>query len=289
MTVLVTGATGFIGQRLCVDLERRGLVVVRMSSRRVWGEGLEVVRTTPTWSPEQLHGVFTTCRPSTVFHLATRFTTDNDASQIASLISSNVTFGVCIADLASRFESRFVYTASAWQRHPGGASGGSLYAASKQALHVFLDQYADARGLDRQIVYLFDTYGPGDSRGKIVQRLMEASLRGSPLDMGSPSKLINLSHVDDVVAGLLLAAFELPSHDDWVMRAEEPVSLGDLANSIGRALNRTVPVRWNILRDRPYDMWEDWRFGRPLPDFPRVQLDDGLRQLGSTFSGNWSP
>ena len=78
----------------------------------------------------------------------------------------------------------------------------SLYAATKQALAVIVEYYVRVRGLDATTVTLFDTYGPGDVRPKLVPLLLRAARDGAPVDMSDGGQLIDLTYVDDVVAGL---------------------------------------------------------------------------------------
>lgn len=52
-------------------------------------------------------------------------------------------------------------------------------------------------------LYLTDTFGQGDRRGKVIQKMMEAMTSKSSFELHSPSTIISFSHVEDLVATIL--------------------------------------------------------------------------------------
>lgn len=277
MRVLVTGASGFIGSRLCLALEATGREVARVSSSHFHSSSTNLEFDSKSF--EALHEAIKEFAPTTVFHLATNFVGQHKFSDIAKLSVANIEFSTVVADASSQVGSRFIYANSAWQRFEGMQSSVSLYAAYKEGFGKILDYYRDVHALDVQQVFLFDTYGPHDVRGKIVQRLVESTISGNTVRLGSSSKLINLTFVDDVVSGLIqLEAIE-SLRLDWVIRADNSISLLELSETIASSLGRAPSVEWGSVPDRPREMWTDWIFGTRLR-IPGVKsLFDGLRTL----------
>ncbi len=200
---LLTGATGFVGRHLSRRLLADGWEVAALvrdprSPRIVPGIGAHVV-------PDE-HGALVdlvaAVDPEVCIHLATYFVGDHRTADVRPLVDANLTFGTRLADaLVCVGGIPLVNTGTAWQ-HVGGAPYApmSLYAATKQAFADILRFHATRRHLEVVTLTLTDTYGPGDDRPKLVPALLAAGLTGGPLDLSTGDQLIDLVHVDDVVA-----------------------------------------------------------------------------------------
>ncbi len=198
MKALVTGSTGFIGRRLCAMLTEQG------------------------WPPvvakrgDDIHGIMRTTLPDVVFHLAGAYVRDHEATDVANLVQSNVEYGVQVLEAMRVCGMRRIVVASTlWALvHPV-----NLYAATKKAFEGILDYYRDAHGFSPTVLYLGDTYGPEDARGKIVSRMVDAALTEKTLDLSPGDQVLDLVHVDDVCQGFIHAAQSAPSSPwKWSLR-----------------------------------------------------------------------
>jgi len=246
--VLVTGANGFIGRHLCSHLAAAGEnvhAVVRASSARVVAYRPEITIHTLRDSSAEYAAVSASVQPVVVFHLATLFTPRHSPAEIAQMVEANVTFGTTVADACARDGARLVHTTSAWQHYAGAEySPVSLYAATKQALCDIILYFTEAAGLMASEVCLFDTYGPRDDRKKLIWHLLEHAASGAPLPMSSGHQLVDLTHVDDVVAALVQVATDPPRGARLVARSGDPLTIRALA-----ALAQRIPARHPVERD----------------------------------------
>jgi nucleoside-diphosphate-sugar epimerase len=190
-----------------------------------------------------------------VFHLASLYLADHRPEQVDALVDSNVRFPAQLAEaMSAAGATRLVNTGTAWQHYrTEGYNPVNLYAATKQACIDLLQYYHDARGLSVITLKLFDTYGPGDKRRKLVQLLIDAALSGEALDMSPGEQVVDLTHIDDVVEAFLIAG-------DTLLRAEAPLNadhllsgerftIRELAVAVSQALGRNVDARFG---ERPY-------------------------------------
>jgi nucleoside-diphosphate-sugar epimerase len=290
--VLVTGATGFLGGQLCAQLESAGWRVTavlrpdsdasrlphRIRSRRTDG------------STRDLIDVLSRTGPDAVLHLASRFVAEHTHEDVTTLVDGNVRFTVQLLEaMAASGVRSLVNTGTFWQYDTEGRTRPvSLYAATKQAASVLIDHEARARGLRAITLHLFDVYGPGDPRRKLLPLLLDLAAAGGRLDMSPGEQLIDLVHVDDVTRAYQRAAERLLSgqegdlpagHERYAVSGGSPVSLRDLVALVGQATGRSLDIAWGARPYREREVMVPWRTGVPLPGWsPRIPLRDGIAE-----------
>ena len=280
--IALTGATGFLGSHLLETLMGTDLdVAVLIHQTPILDEavssGVSVVRTgLPDWQERLLE-----FDPDCVIHTATRFQVNHDRRDISPMIRANVEFGTELLQISAETGARLVTFSSFWQRYEGRSQAPmNLYAATKQAFDDVADYFRDD-GLDLTRLTLFDVYGPGDTRVKLVTLLVRAALSGDPLEASSGNQLIDLTYVDDVVEAVLQVALESDAagEGDFVVRSGA-LPLRNVASTLSEVVGRPVPVVWGARPDRPREMRQDWEMGTLLPGWsPRVSLSEGLSRV----------
>jgi nucleoside-diphosphate-sugar epimerase len=282
--VLVTGANGFIGRHLCSQLAAAGEnvhAVVRASSSRAVAHNREVTIHTLRDSISDYAAASDSVQPTVVFHLATLFQPHHEPTEIARMVEDNITFGTTVADTAMRSGARLIHVTSAWQHYAGAEySPVSLYAATKQALCDIIRYFTEAEGLISDEVCLFDTYGPCDDRKKLMWLLLEHAASGDPLPMSSGHHLIDLTHVDDVVAALVQVATGPTLGTRLVVRSGAPITIRALAALVEQVTGRAIDTRWDQRPARPREMEENWDVPGAVTSWrPNIDLTTGVAQL----------
>jgi len=290
-TALVTGATGFIGGKLVRRLLDAGWSVhVLRRNAAPLPPGVEAH--VYAGGTDEVAAAVNAAGPDVIFHLASLYLADHRAEQVADLVASNVLLTAQLAEAASAAGTGvpLLNTGTAWQasgqqrEEKAGYAPVNLYAATKQAGADLLRYYADARGLPALTLRLFDTYGPGDTRRKLVQLLVEAAQAGEPLGMSPGEQRIDLTHVDDAVGAFLVAAKRLLNADagafeDFYVSGDR-LSVRELAGRVGEALGRDVPARFGERPYRPREVMEPVAAAPLLPGWsPSVTLSEGIRAL----------
>jgi nucleoside-diphosphate-sugar epimerase len=284
--VLVTGATGFIGSRLVARLAADGHeahALLRPSS----DAAALPQAVTAHRDDGALDALLDALAPEAVLHLATRYQHGHAHADIAPLLEANVVLGARLADAAARAGARAFVTLGTASQHAGERhdTPATLYAASKAAFETVLGAIARAGRLPTATLIAFDTFGPGDTRGKILDRLVAAALAGTPLDLSPGGQALDLLHVEDVVDAILLAAEglvggALPPGGRYALSSGRTLTLRDLAAMVEAALGRPVPACWGALPYRPGEIMLPWRGGAALPGWhPRRSLEAHLAAL----------
>ncbi len=294
---LVTGATGFIGMRLCVRLSECGarpVALVRPSSNNDSVNRLRTIADVQVLDDREdaLDKAFPASAPDIVFHLAARYIATHQPQDVPGLVEDNVglTARVCEA-LAGSGCRNLIYAGTAWQ-NAGSAAGdptpspNTLYAATKQAGDEIIDYYARTRDLNAITLKIYDSYGPGDPRRKFLNVLAETAAAGETLRASPGDQRLHTVHVDDLVdgfvhAGNLATAGELSGRHSHTLPSPEPITLRELADTWIEATGKTAAIEWGAMPHRPGEVMEPWE-GVSLPGWkPRIALKDGLRTLGA--------
>jgi hypothetical protein len=138
----------------------------------------------------------------------------------------------------------------------------NLYAATKQAFEDILSYYVDAHGLKVMTLALFDTYGPGDPRQKLVSLLWKTALSGQELAMSPGEQLIDIVYIDDVLDAFVVAADLLMEQSEGHLRygisSGQPIRLIDLAKIFEEASGLTLPISWGGRPYRPREVMKPW-------------------------------
>ena len=190
MRILLTGSTGFIGRWVVSCLRDAGhevCAIVRSSTDTsvmekgripfIVDDGMQDMSTAL-----HVHGPF-----DGVIHLASLFLSSHQSGDIQPLLTSNVVFPVRLLDAAVKVGIRwFLNTGTTWQHYENKAySPVNLYAASKQAFESMARYYVEAHGLQFATLALCDTYGPGDTRSKLLRIWCQIARMGTSLDRKS--------------------------------------------------------------------------------------------------------
>jgi len=292
--VVISGATGYVGRWLVRECVRAGHAIAAITRREGTEElcdlGVHVIR--HDGKTERLARAVAEFSPEVAFHLAALFVARHKAADVQPLVESNLLFGTQFAEACCEAGVRaFVNAATSWQNVAGiDYSPACLYAATKQAFECVLRYYTDLRGMSVVNLKLYDTYGPGDTRKKILQLMIEAARCERVLRMSPGFQRLSLLHVEDVVRAFLLAATRLTANEavrteQWAVRTEHAVSLRELACLVEEVMGRKLHVQWGAIPYRDNEIMDPWAGGEVLPGWvPRISLRDGVRQLADQCS-----
>jgi len=293
---LVTGATGFIGSRLVGHLLEDGWRVGalgRAQSLEAMPRGVGRIhyRGDTEGVVEALQGF----RPDAVFHLASQFVVEHRPEQVEELIASNVLLGTQLLEgMKASGCTVLVNAGTAWQhlreREPWDGAGYrpvNLYAATKQAFEDIAAYYVETAGLRAVMLQLYDTYGPGDRRRKLVRVLLEAAATGTKLKMSAGEHLLDMVHVDDVCRAFVQAAavaesMTLPGMQVYAVSGGERRSLRGMVEAVEEATGQKLEVEYGAQAYRTREVMHPWE-GPQLPGWrPLIWLVEGLQAMAGS-------
>jgi NAD dependent epimerase/dehydratase len=301
--ILVTGAGGFIGGHLTVELARRGARVramARYNSRNDRG-------TLDWFDPKQvekvevvlgdLRDIESVARAMAgaelVFHLGAQiaipysYVNPRDFVEVNALGTLNVAQAALDAGV-----SRVVHVSSSevygsarsipiTEEHP--LEPQSPYAASKVAADKLMDSYHRSYDLPATIVRPFNTYGPHQSMRAVIPTIIVQALAGEVVSLGSVHPRRDLTFVTDTCEGFIAAALapEAPGRTIQLGTGHD-VSVGEIVELVAELLGKSLTVETDEARVRPEKseverLISSPELARELTGWaPQVDLRDGL-------------
>lgn len=247
---LLTGATGFLGRHLAARLVADGWHVTALqrrasSSSAACAElrrvGVEIAEFDEGFQVQQLARA---SAPDAVFHLATHYLKAHVADDVPTLIDANIAFGTHLLEGLRGSGVAVVSAMSYFQFSEGMPHPMSLYSATKQAFLDICEYYRVVDGADIRQVVLFDTFGPGDTRDKLMPHLFAALSERRQMKLGPSTQPINLLYVDDVVAGLLAAAGSQQGRV-LALKAVEATTVGEVVKTLGAVAGVEIDCTFN--------------------------------------------
>jgi nucleoside-diphosphate-sugar epimerase len=247
MRVLVTGASGFVGQATCAELLERGHVVVALTRR----PGSEPAGTSAVQGDigseegaAQLNAAVAEARPECVIHLAAEIASQRSEAKIRA---TNVdgTRRLVEAAKAAGGEPKIVFCSTVVT---GEANGELLepdkplpvetpYGRSKQEGERIVAE----SGLPHAVVRPSHVYGPGGwYEEEFVKRLRQP---GRFAVIGRGDNWWDVVRVEDVASALVDAAEKAPSGGIYHAADDEPIRFYDFIALTAKALGVGPPRR----------------------------------------------
>lgn len=291
-SVLITGASGFIGSHLINRLSKEKIrisVIVRPSTDQslLINKFPSIKVYVYDGSTGSLDKILKQARPEAVFHLASMFLATHSPADIASLIESNILFGTQLLEamIANQCHN-LINTGTSWQHFQNGSyCPVNLYAATKQAFDDIVAYYVSSTCLKVITLKLFDTYGAGDRRHKLFKILRDASLSSRMIKMSPGRQMIDLVNIDDVIDAYLLAARRIArstgkNNECFAVSSGKLLELKEIVKIYSRLANRKINVFWGGVPYRKREVMSPWNNGKRLPGWkPKIGLLEGIRRL----------
>lgn len=283
MRVLVTGATGFVATHLVPRLAAEGHEVHALghdADRIVTDGGVRAVVAdlSRPLEPGALPQV------DAVVHMAQANVPFPDGA--TQLLAVNAGSTLELLDHARRTGARsFVFTSSASvyglgdrrYREEDAPAASDFYSFTKLTAERLVASYSEF--FSTVVLRLVAPYGPGQ-RGRLIPSLVQRVREGRPVtlnDGGRPA--MNPIYVADVVE-LLTRALAVEGHRVVNVAGDEPATIRDLAELIGRAVGRD-PVFETGTGAAGDLVVENRRMHELLGGRPLVPLADGLAQTAA--------
>jgi len=286
MRVLVSGATGYIGKNLCDALYKTGsdfAVLIRNSVQTPYFSrlGIQSYVINSESSEKDLVDACNDFRPCSIVHAAGIWSNGRSPEDLSKLVAMNISYSTHLALAALSVNAKFFNLATYWQlNQPKVSIVKNFYTQTKQTFENLLDSLIEHEGLSATSLYLYDNFGPHDTRGKIVDLLIAKKGNPIPLRMTDPNKYLNLLYISDVVDGILLS-LKMQSEDrNLEIANSEVITLRKLVQLVEESMNEEIRVEWEKVFVTVDDYsTHNYHYKTPSNWFPNYSLKAGIDKL----------
>jgi UDP-glucose 4-epimerase len=289
--VLVTGGGGFIGRSVLAGLRGAGAQVRIVDKVPPKGIPDDVEVVLGDLLDPEIRDAAVTSDLAGIVHLAAFTSVLKAMGDPAGVQAVNVEATAGLLELARvRGVPRFLMSST--NAVTGDIGTGTIhegvalrpltpYGATKAAAEMLLAGYAGAYGMTTCALRLTNVYGPGMShKDSFVPRMMRAALTAGTIQVyGDGRQRRDLVHVDDVVAGVLLA-WQTAATGPLIIGSGRSITVLDMIEAVqkvtGRPLAREhVPAKNGEMPAVIVSIDK----ARALGYMPAVDLESGLRTV----------
>jgi CDP-paratose synthetase len=289
MNILVTGGTGFIGVNLIRKLQNNNhevFLLVRPNSNRsniaikhIFEFQDNLYQLTNYLVENNIDGII---------HLASLYLAQHTPEDIKELVLSNIYLGTALLEASKYSKVKwFINTGTFWQNYISDSKEYcpvNLYAASKQAFIDLSKFYTETSNIQFVTLKLCDTFGPKDSRPKILNLFKRISESQEILAMSSGEQLLDILYIDDVVAGFICLVNNIKEgillDSEYVLCAKKRYTLKELADVYSRVSGKKLNIEWGGRPYRDREVMQPWNNGILLPGWmPNYDIETGIKMF----------
>lgn len=301
-TVMVLGASGFIGRHLCETLASEDLRVLAATRRPTAFSDRRIRNVAGTFdTPNQFNALLDAC--TDVVHAASSSTPGSSAGDPMAEVSANLLPTLALLDaMQSRAHLPLVYLSSGGTLY-GDRAGPpfteaaspaprSFYGAAKASAEAFVSAWAAQAGGRATILRPSNVYGPQQWPRKgfgVIPAAMQCALDGTAFTLiGDDRATRDYLYIDDFIAACRRAIDHAPSSAvaTYNVAQGQGVSLGALLDEIDRVTGR--PLQRILAARRAVDVHRLELDCAAIKDAfgwqPTIRLGDGLERTWRWFS-----
>lgn len=278
--VLVTGATGFIGRRVCARLIDCGAHVIGLSN--VAAEATVAAGVQPAVADVTdragVLAAFAQVQPTHVLHLAAVGIADPFVPiDLAEQVNIHGTQHVLEACAATGVQ-RCVHVGTAYEKPAAEIEPGlsNPYVTTKLAAWRLWRKFVSDQALNSVAVRLFHVYGPGQPAHGLIPTAIKAALEHTAIRMTAGAQQRDFIYIDDVIDGLITclvetncagATFDLGTgHSRSVRAAVEAVFQAvDHASHLQIELQAYRPHEFMVVQADPEPLAQAWGWRAATP------------------------
>jgi UDP-glucuronate decarboxylase len=301
VTVLVTGAAGFIGSRVVrslVESNQQVAAMVRPGDRRHRladiAASIHVVEA-DLRDKDAIARLLDDVRPEACIHLAWYVEPGKylDSQENLGCLETGLSL---LEELARAGCRHFVGVGTCFEydigptplREDSLTKPATLYAACKLALYLVAAQRAAQLGVGFAWARFFYLYGPYEDQRRLIPAAIKALLAGREFETTPGDQVRDYMHVDDVASGI--SALSLNRLDGpFNVCSAEPVTIAGLMQTLGDLMGRPELIRVGAFParawDPPYVCGDNGRLRTGAQWHPRETLRDGLARTIEWWKG----
>lgn len=305
-TIIITGATGFVGANLAHRLLRDGHDVHLLVRENYTPWRIESIRSemhlheVDLGNMEMLTIAVRRIQPDWIFHLAA-YGAYSSQTDLHKMVQTNVvgTVNLFEACLKVGFEA-FINTGSSseygFKDHAPSEKEwlepNSHYAVTKASATLFCRYTAQFKNVHLVTLRLYSVYGPYEEPMRLIPTLILHGLRGELPPLVNPNVVHDFIYIDDVIEAYVLAASVSGQEPGAIYNVGTGVqtAMGEVVKTARQVLEIDVEPNWGSMPNRHWDthVWlaDNKKIREELGWYPKYNFEQGFRLMLNWFHSN---
>ena len=279
----LTGPTGFIGSHLRNKIISAGYQLITCNQNFDF-DFFNFPKLSRAQNLNQVSKLLEN-RSVVLIHCATKFDNSNLPHLRDELISANVLFPIkVLSNLLGQCDLLFINLNSYWQALNGqiGAAN-NQYADSKITFSNHL-RTIRSEHFSYSEIFLFDTFGPGDRRKKLIPYLLRAATLNAAVMVNNSDQILNLLYIEDVLNGIFAVIKNSKRELLYELSSTENYSIPEIVSLIQEVTGEELNCTW-VQKEHLVGMKEKWEIGpTPVGWHSSITLREGLVRIWENYS-----
>lgn len=304
-SILVTGASGFVGSHLVRRLVKENknvTIFVRKTSdlKRIKDiySFLSIIEA-DLLDKEKLYKIVTEIRPKIIFHLANIGLYGGQEPSSKDVINVNLLGTTNLVEACDLIDyTHFINTGSSSEYGPKTASMSeddscnpkSLYAITKLAATLFCKSYGEKSRKPILTLRLFSPFGPYDEPLRLISSTIKNIYDGKRLVFASKHAVRDFIFINDVIDAYIscLSAKNFTYGDIINIGSGKETSVKECVQTILGVMGKNIQVTWDAVSPRMYEssVWKAniKKAKRVLGWEPKTSFKDGIKKTVEWYS-----
>ncbi len=275
MTIIITGAAGFIGSNTSEYFVRSGCKVIGIDNfdtfygREIKEKNIENLLKNPDFSfheadirnKDQMNDIFSGNSINAVIHLAAKAGVRPSIEHIEDYYDVNINGTVCLLETMKKHQVKkmlFASSSSVYGNNPvipfsedqNVDNPISPYASTKKSGELLCHVYHHLYGFDITCLRFFTVYGPRQRPDLAIHKFTGLIWSGKPVPFyGDGSTARDYTYIDDIVNGISLSLKNLGGYQIYNLGGSRVTDLKTMVESIEKILGKSA-----ILKKLPVQM-----------------------------------
>lgn len=290
-TVLVTGASGFIGEHLCARLHSTGAEVHGTSrseqpdsnTLRWWqGDGANLA---------DMQRILTAVKPDVIFHLASYASGDRSLEAVMPTLHGTLISTVNLLTLVAQMGCRrLVLIGSLEEPELGNPIASSPYAAAKWSSSVYAQMFHRLYQVPVVVTRPFMVYGPAQNVSKLIPYVIRSLLQGEAPKLSSGQRQVDWIYVSDLIDGLIAVTQTVGIEGETFEFGSSTLTpISTTVDYLNQLINPNIKPLFGALSDRPMEqvrIADITSASDRLGWHPQTSLEDGLAQTVAWYAAH---